>query len=67
MLNESPDCLTDDVFVENLTTAFTGATRIIDARFASDLLPFVCQVGKMMALQNAWLAPEGLIGTHVAR
>ena len=33
--NESPD----DVFGEHVTTAFTGATRIIDARFASEISP----------------------------
>ena len=28
--NESPDGETNDVFGEHVTTAFTGATRIID-------------------------------------
>ena len=35
VLNESPGCDTNDVFGEHVTTAFTGATRIIDVRFAS--------------------------------
>ena len=39
MLNESPDGETNDIFGEHLTTAFTGATCIIDARFASEILP----------------------------
>ena len=54
VLNESPDCDTNDVFGEHLTTAFTGATRIIDERFASEISP------------KKRLAPEGLIVTHVA-
>ena len=32
--NESPDGETNYVFGEHVTTAFTGATRIIDVRFA---------------------------------
>ena len=35
VLNESPDCDTNDVFEEHVTTVVTGATRIIDASFAS--------------------------------
>ena len=113
VLNESPDCDTNDVFGEHLTTAFTDATGIIDARFASeisqknnfltakvdpslrvsnwagmlvtrritvrastrmmqyvwlnvpDLLPIFCQVEKNDGVTK-WLAPEGLVGTHVA-
>ena len=30
---------TNDVFGEHVTTAFTGATRIIGARFASEISP----------------------------
>ena len=37
--NESKDGNTNDVFGEHVTTAFTGATRIIDACFASVLSP----------------------------
>ena len=37
--NESPHGDTNDVSGERLTTAFTGATRIIDARFASEIWP----------------------------
>ena len=37
--NETPHGDTNYVFVERVTTAFTGATRIIDARFASELSP----------------------------
>ena len=37
--NESPDGETNDDFGEQGTTAFTGATRIIDARFASVISP----------------------------
>ena len=39
--NESPDCETNYVFREHVNTAFTGAcyTRIIDARFASEISP----------------------------
>ena len=33
--NESPDGETNDVFGDHVTTGFTGATRIIDVRFAS--------------------------------
>ena len=33
--NESPDGDINEVFGEYVTTAFTGATRIIDVRFAS--------------------------------
>ena len=33
--NELPDGDTNDVFGEHVATAFTSATRIIDARFAS--------------------------------
>ena len=39
MPNESPDGETKYVFGEQVTTAFTGATCIIDARFASETLP----------------------------
>ena len=39
VLNESLDCDTSDVFGEHLTAALTGATRIIDARFASEISP----------------------------
>ena len=39
VINESSDCDTNDVFGEHVTTAFTGATRIIDARFASEIAP----------------------------
>ena len=39
VLNDPPDCDTNDVFGEHLTTAFTGATRNIDARFASEIAP----------------------------
>ena len=35
VLNESPGCDTYDVFGEHVTTVSTGATRIIDVRFAS--------------------------------
>ena len=35
--NESKDGNTNDVFGEHVPTAFTGATRIIDARFASEI------------------------------
>ena len=37
--NESPDGETNDVFGEHVTTAFTGATCIIDVRFASVISP----------------------------
>ena len=37
--NESPDEETNDVFGERVTTALTGATRIIDVRFASVISP----------------------------
>ena len=37
--NESPDGETNYVFGEQVTTAFTGATCIIDARFASLISP----------------------------
>ena len=37
--NESPYGETKDVFGEHVATAFTGATRIIDARFASEMSP----------------------------
>ena len=37
--NESPHGDTKDVSGERATTAFTGATRIIDARFASKIWP----------------------------
>ena len=37
--NESPYGDTNDVFGEHVTTAFTGSTRIIDARFASEISP----------------------------
>ena len=39
MLNESPDGNTNDVFGEHMTTAFTGATRINDASFVSEISP----------------------------
>ena len=39
LLNESPDCDTNYVFGEHVTAAFTCATRIIDARFASEISP----------------------------
>ena len=39
--NESPDRETNDVFGEHVTTAFTGAARIIDARFVSVISPKV--------------------------
>ena len=39
VLHESPDCDTNDVFVEHLNTAFTVATRSIVARFASVISP----------------------------
>ena len=35
VLNDSPDCDTNDVFVEKVATAFNGATRII----ASEISP----------------------------
>ena len=35
--NELPDGETNYVFGEQVTTAFTGATCIIDARFASEI------------------------------
>ena len=37
MPNESKDGNTNDVFGEHLTTAFTGPTGIIDARFAIEI------------------------------
>ena len=37
--NELPDGETNYVFGEQVTTAFTGATCIIDARFASEISP----------------------------
>ena len=37
MPNESPHDDTNDVFGERVTSAFTGATGIIDARFASEI------------------------------
>ena len=37
--NESPHGNTNGVSGERMTTAFTGATRIIDARFASEIWP----------------------------
>ena len=37
MPNEFPDVDTNDVFGEHMTTAFTVATRIIDARLASEI------------------------------
>ena len=37
--NDSPDGETNDVFGEQVTTAFTGATRIINAHFASEISP----------------------------
>ena len=37
--NELPDGETNYVFGEQVTTAFTGATSIIDARFASEISP----------------------------
>ena len=37
MPNELPDGETNYVFGEQVTTAFTGATYIIDARFASEI------------------------------
>ena len=37
VLNESPYCDTNDVVGEHVTTAFTGSTRIIDARFSSEI------------------------------
>ena len=39
--NESPDGENNDVFGEQVTTAFIGATRIIDVRFASVISPFL--------------------------
>ena len=39
MPNELPDGETNYVFREQLTTAIIGATRIIDARFASEISP----------------------------
>ena len=38
MRNESQHGDTNDVSGERVTTAFTGATRIIDARFASEIM-----------------------------
>ena len=46
MPNELSDGETNDVFGEHVTTAFTGATRIIDARFASEISP------KMQVMQG---------------
>ena len=37
--NELPDGETNYVFREQLTTAIIGSTRIIDARFASEISP----------------------------
>ena len=37
--NESPDGETNAVFGEHVTTAFIGATRIINVRFASVISP----------------------------
>ena len=37
--NELPDGETNYVFGEQVTTAFTGATCIIGARFASEISP----------------------------
>ena len=37
--NELPDDEINDVFKEHVTTASTGATRLIDARFASEISP----------------------------
>ena len=37
--NELPDVETNYVFGEQVTTAFTCATCIIDARFASEISP----------------------------
>ena len=37
--NESPDGETNDVLGEHVTTAFAGATRIIDVLFASVISP----------------------------
>ena len=37
--NESPDGDTNVVFGKNVTMAFTGATRIVDTRFASEMSP----------------------------
>ena len=37
--NESKYGNTNDVFGDHMTTAFTGPTRIIDARFASEISP----------------------------
>ena len=37
VLNESLHCDTNYVFGEHFTTAFTGATHIIDARFSSEI------------------------------
>ena len=39
MPNELPDGETNYVFGEQVTMAFTGATCIIDARFASEISP----------------------------
>ena len=39
MPNELPDGETNYVFGEKVTTAFTGATCIVDARFASEISP----------------------------
>ena len=45
-LNESPDCDTNDVFGEHVTTALTGATRMIDARLQTTTLTTVCFYGE---------------------
>ena len=37
--NDLPDGETNYVFGEQVTTAFTGSTRIIDAHFASEISP----------------------------
>ena len=51
MLNESPDCDTNDVFGEHVTTAFTGATHIIDARFAREISPKITFVICLMCFR----------------
>ena len=62
MLSELPDCDTNDVFGEHVTTAFTGATRIIDAHFVSEISPNITFDNKSRLLyscfQLGWKASD---------
>ena len=54
MLSELPDCDTNDVFGEHVTTAFTGATRIIDAHFVSEISPNITFDNKSRLLYSCF-------------